>query len=309
MLAEICKLKATSGFTAATAIFMHDRRVRLLRPVSRVRDFIEGKRSCVYAQATWLAFHVRSQVAGFVVWGTPAGRDFDSMRELIVVADSPLAQRMARFIDLRRLDGIDHAAFAAFARHFADYAVRFADIISRAAVVHAGGLGLGLASGFSSLVPTQYEVGLFPEPVAALTWLGCNSCAQLAAELESAQASSVGLTPIVRDLRAFCAANLHGARLSTAAAVLGVSARTLQRKLRDEATTFQHELVATRIEAAKRLLVDTGDSVGEIASAVGCSSAQHLGSLFRTATGETPSRWRAMRAMSAKGRRAQSASR
>jgi transcriptional regulator GlxA family with amidase domain len=67
--------------------------------------------------------------------------------------------------------------------------------------------------------------------------------------------------------------------------------RSLQRKLRDEATSFQRELNACRVEAAKKLLVDSDQSVEAIAREVG-ATARHLGEVFRDHTGYTPRQWR-----------------
>jgi AraC-like DNA-binding protein len=207
--------------------------------------------------------------------------------------DSPLAQRMARYVDVRRMEGVDHQALVAFAQYFAGHSQRLAELVSGAAVVHGGGLGQVLAAGFPSLASMPYDVSLFSEPVEALTWLGCRGSARLAAELDTVQAASIGTTPVVRDVRAYCAANLREAELDGAAAALGMSSRSMQRKLHEHGTSYQRELEAARVDAAKRWLVETSSPIADIAASVGCTSAQHLTLMFRRVTGGTPSQWRA----------------
>jgi AraC-like DNA-binding protein len=74
-----------------------------------------------------------------------------------------------------------------------------------------------------------------------------------------------------------------------------VSERTLQRKLGELGTTFQHELSEARVRVAKRLLIDSEAPVTNIALDVGCASLQHFSALFRKHEGESPSTFRKRR--------------
>jgi AraC-like DNA-binding protein len=67
----------------------------------------------------------------------------------------------------------------------------------------------------------------------------------------------------------------------------------LQRRLAERDTTFQRELAHARVDAAKKLLIDTDASLTEIAFDVGCASLPTFSALFRKIVGESPSQWRA----------------
>jgi AraC-like DNA-binding protein len=76
-----------------------------------------------------------------------------------------------------------------------------------------------------------------------------------------------------------------------AAAELGISVRTLARRLADEKATFSELAQLVRFEVAQRLL-RAGRSVSEIAETLGYSDATTFIRAFKQATGVTPARWR-----------------
>jgi AraC-like DNA-binding protein len=80
-----------------------------------------------------------------------------------------------------------------------------------------------------------------------------------------------------------------------------MSARTLQRRLRDAGTTLQREIAAQRVEEAKRRLSETETPITTIALDLGFATSQHFSRTFRAATGTSPSIFRT-RAQSARGR-------
>jgi AraC-like DNA-binding protein len=73
---------------------------------------------------------------------------------------------------------------------------------------------------------------------------------------------------------------------------LALSARTLQRRLHDEGTTFTRVVRQTRVDAAARLLTDPSQTVSDIGYAVGFADTAHFTRTFKAATGVTPSQWR-----------------
>lgn len=87
---------------------------------------------------------------------------------------------------------------------------------------------------------------------------------------------------------------LH-ATLDQAAHALGVSGRSLQRRLGEGGSSFRAELEQARLAAAQRLLLDTDDKVAAIAAEVGASSESNFIAFFRRLTGQTPAAWRAAR--------------
>jgi AraC-like DNA-binding protein len=80
--------------------------------------------------------------------------------------------------------------------------------------------------------------------------------------------------------------------LPSTARHLGLSARTLQRRLHDEETSFGVLLDAFRREASVRLLRDRGLAVEEVAFMLGYSEPSTFYRAFRRWTGLTPRRFR-----------------
>jgi len=76
------------------------------------------------------------------------------------------------------------------------------------------------------------------------------------------------------------------------AKTLGVSERTLQRRLGEVDTSFTEKLTSARIDRAKALMEGTGDSVTPIALAVGFASLEQFSRTFRARVGRTPTEYR-----------------
>jgi AraC-like DNA-binding protein len=75
--------------------------------------------------------------------------------------------------------------------------------------------------------------------------------------------------------------------------------RTLNRRLKREATTFRRLLDAARFEVARQLLRDSDAPVDEIASSLGYSGPSAFGRAFRRWSGHAPQAWREHAARSA----------
>ena len=80
------------------------------------------------------------------------------------------------------------------------------------------------------------------------------------------------------------------------ARTLGVSRRTLQRRLHDEATTFQSVLTATREDLARHYLAQTRLSSAEISYLLGFEDPNSFFRAFHNWTGQTPDQARSARA-------------
>ncbi|HVT29107.1 MAG TPA: AraC family transcriptional regulator ligand-binding domain-containing protein [Lacipirellulaceae bacterium] len=79
---------------------------------------------------------------------------------------------------------------------------------------------------------------------------------------------------------------------------LGMSARTLQRRITEESTTFRDLLNETRRELVRQYLADKSIEIPEIAFLVGYDSANSFYRAFRTWEGKTPAEWRAVQRQS-----------
>lgn len=83
------------------------------------------------------------------------------------------------------------------------------------------------------------------------------------------------------------------ARQDVVAKSLGVSARTLARKLADEETTFQRTLEGVREALARSYLTDSAMPLTEIAFLLGYTDASSFSTAFRRWTGASPREYRA----------------
>jgi len=74
---------------------------------------------------------------------------------------------------------------------------------------------------------------------------------------------------------------------------LGVSARTLQRRITEEGTTFRQLLNETRRELVREYLANDSIEIAEVAFLVGYDNANSFFRAFRSWEGRTPAEWRA----------------
>ncbi len=76
--------------------------------------------------------------------------------------------------------------------------------------------------------------------------------------------------------------------LERAASELGMSGRTLRRKLAEDGTTYQKELDVIRERFARGYFARGGHSIAELSSILGFSSTQAFGRAFKRWTGKAP---------------------
>jgi AraC-like DNA-binding protein len=86
-----------------------------------------------------------------------------------------------------------------------------------------------------------------------------------------------------------------GASLTTVAANLGMTGRTLQRRFALEGTTFETLLNNTRKEVAERFLLASTKPIGFVAEMTGYSSTSAFTRWFVAEFGKSPSAWRKQR--------------
>lgn len=83
---------------------------------------------------------------------------------------------------------------------------------------------------------------------------------------------------------------------------LGMSERTLQRRITDEGGTFRALLIEARQELGRRLLSDAAMGVDEVACLLGYQDTSSFYRGFREWEGMTPNHWRAVNGVAAQGR-------
>lgn len=80
--------------------------------------------------------------------------------------------------------------------------------------------------------------------------------------------------------------------LSDVARDLGMSERTLQRRITDQGATFRDLLIEARQESGRRLLADPRTGIDEVAFLLGYQDTRSFYRAFRLWEGVTPARWR-----------------
>jgi AraC-like DNA-binding protein len=128
------------------------------------------------------------------------------------------------------------------------------------------------------------------QPVAAADPAVRESMEPLIAALERRQKGKIA-AKVRRALRALLVTG-HVSE-GTVAQAFAMHRRTLNRRLKDEGTTFRRLLEEARCELARQLLRDSDAAVDEIASSLGYSGPSAFGRAFRRWSGYAPQAWRA----------------
>ncbi|WP_341891660.1 helix-turn-helix domain-containing protein [Variovorax sp. YR752] len=131
---------------------------------------------------------------------------------------------------------------------------------------------------------------LLTDQLGALLALACGDDPPRA---DDAAALRVRITAAVRERHAE-----PGLTAATVAAQLGIGERSLHRALAGQGATFAQQLMACRIDAARRLLADSRFdrlTAAEIGRRVGLLDASHFVRVYRQGTGLTPGAWRRAR--------------
>jgi len=245
---------------------------------------------CYLATRSWLSFHAHAALWGVVFWGKP---DRDDAEALVPALRADLARDVpphAFFVDAERLEAVDPEAFAILNSHLqAIYSLAQSRYTAVALVVPSGMTG-AVVSGFYGTLEAPCPFKGFTDRRAALDWLREPSAL---GDTLTAAVTAIRSTPaIVDQLAAYLRDRLAAPDAAEAARHLGLSERTLQRRLGDVDTTFQREVVRLRIEAAKRRLVEGDAPLTVIALDLGFATPQHFSRSFSELVGETPTAYR-----------------
>lgn len=265
-----------------------------MREAGGVDSFLEEPAGRHLTGDGWLYFCRDEALYGFVLWGRPNEESIARLVRVLEVEARPAAKPHASYVDARRLEGVDAAAFQVLTAYLVARMPAFSRLVTRQALVRPAGIPGAVVAGFYKVLQPGYLAQDFAGPMEALRWLGVPGEA-LAKELDDLHAGATAPDPTVRALRAMLSERVRKVTLPEAAKVLGLSSRSLQRKLQAAGTAFQAELNAAQVRAALPLLLDTDRKLSAVALEVGCSSLQHFDVLFRKQTGESPSQWRAKR--------------
>lgn len=238
---------------------------------------------------TFVHFCVEPELWGVLLWGRPSETDAITLGRSLVLELTAPAQPHMSIIDASRIEGADEGAFGGMQRYIARYSPELSTWVKRLGLVRPEGLRGAIVAGAYEVMGKPYPVAVFDGLGLALDWLGKSAAA---AEVIALTTEALGTTPLLDALRAYLDVHLEDASLREAAQAMGLSDRSLQRKLADAGAAFQDELGDARVRAAQRRLLDGHAALTTVALEVGCASLQHFNTLFRRRTGMSPSAWR-----------------
>ncbi len=229
---------------------------------------------------------------GTAMWGKPLEADIAEMVPFFEIGADPRFKGHASFVDGRKLEAVDVLAFGKLLAYLGSRRHAWGPNIRRQAVLHPGGFTGVVVSGALHVARPPYPFETFESDAhAAFEWCGVG---ELAAEYEQQLSSVTKLPDIVRLVRRA----LHEHPKSDVAEVakrLGLSERTLQRRLEEAGTSLRDQRERQLTEQIEYLLGGTDLDLEAIAARVGLHSASHLVRRFRETHGTTPGEWRAQR--------------
>jgi AraC-like DNA-binding protein len=238
---------------------------------------------------TWLFACANESLYATFLAGRPSETD---LAKLASVYGVPLAAARphAVLFDASRVEALDTPALDLLLRFFAKRAASYSRTITRVAVARGGGATGAVFAGYPKVIALSCPSQSFDDTEAALTWLGADAPARAA--LMGAASTLSSEDALTSRLRALLEEKPATA-LAEAARALGLSARSLQRELSDNHTTYRLESDRARMSIAARRLKASDASIGDIALDVGFASLQSFSDWFRAQAGESPSSYRA----------------
>jgi AraC-like DNA-binding protein len=149
-----------------------------------------------------------------------------------------------------------------------------------------------------------HDLLVFDEEALALPMVQRNAqlLAVLLPGLEQAVEQDDRARTLADDVRLALTEGMSGDRPAVAkvAKCLGMSARTMQRRLGELGTTYQEVLDDVRRRSARQLLANTDLGIGEVAFLLGFEEVNSFTRAFQAWEGTTPAKWRA-RAVARRG--------
>jgi AraC-like DNA-binding protein len=238
----------------------------------------------------WCHFQAHDELFGVLLWDTPGAAETAALVASLKLelADGVTPHRS--IVDVSRLEGADGGAFDVLNTYVRAYREALSKAVTRLALVRPPGMAGAVAAGFYEVLDSPYPVEVFDDASSALAWL--EEPAPLAGTLEALIAQASDRSPLLARLHVVLRGALDTASPALAADALGVSERTLQRRLKAESTTFAAELLTARLSAARRRMVETDAPLAAIALEAGFSSQQHFSRAFKEAEGLTPTAFR-----------------
>ena len=244
-----------------------------------------GRFTTTGSAIVWVASRT---LCGAYVWGRP---DADETRAIVRFFDEYPRVMDAKFdmiLDTRAVEAVDGDALMVLTGWMSEHK----DVFERArisSVIREAPTGF-LLVGLLPTIAADRTFRVVTDPLEAFRAILGDAGDELAEEVEAIAARLRGVPRELQAIRALLARSLD-ATIADAAKELGMSARTLQRGLAKNGTSFHDEVVAARLTKASELLVSTDLKVSAIAARIGVSE-RAVTLLFRAKAGMSPIEWR-----------------
>lgn len=238
----------------------------------------------------WAYFAFAADAFGYALWGDPDPDDVEDLTRLWRTDAERNRAPHTVLADLSTITSLSAGAFDALARYIVDEAERLSKIVTRAALAHPRGIVGAAVGGFFAVHSAPFATTTHLSRLEALQELGPFAQERAAAVAELVERLSVS-TNEVEALDAYLRVNPTVTSLPEVARAIGVSPRTLQRRMAEAGTTFFDRLQSARIGQACEMLHDRGRTVTEVALSLGFKTTQHFSATFRARRGLSPTRF------------------
>lgn len=265
-------------------------RVPLLSPASSLANYSAKPAGKWWAGPSFIAWCAEPALFGFTLFGQPNQDSLTKLVAALKVELGPNARAHASLVDASLVQVVDPAAFEVLQKYVVEHLGALKERVTKLALVRPGGLPGAVVAGFFSVMESPYPTNVVTSVVDGLAWLGADT--KWAAELEALRTSGSGVAPLVLQVRSALAASSGEPAIGDIAKALGMSSRTLQRRLGELGTSFVKESSEQRLQAAALALATTDVPVTTIALEAGFSTSQAFSAAFRRFSGKTPGDFR-----------------
>lgn len=259
-----------------------------------IEDFVAAPIGRCVLGPTFLVWCATPDLQGTIIWGT---LDEQALRGLVEVgayeAHPALSKRRRVLLDCQSVAHVDADAMIEFANLVRECVPMWAATIEQQVVIVPGGLAGVLIGGALPSVAALHPLRYAHDTESALAYLD-HSAARASHEAATRIADAQrGRALLISRLHAHLGRDPSSSTLESAAAALGMSARTLQRELARHGTSFSEELRRVRVAAAESLLIHSDLKIDAIAMKVGFGKASRMSAMLRRERNITASGLRA----------------
>jgi AraC-like DNA-binding protein len=229
---------------------------------------------------------------GTVMWGRPLEADIKAMIPFFEIGTDTRFAGHASFVDCRAIESVDMLAFGTLLSYLARGRDAWGPNIGRQAILHPDGVVGVIVAGALHVTRPPYPFACFHgDGTDAFQWCGVP---ELHRPIASLRESMIELPEMIQRVRTTL--KHHGPiSIHEVARALGISQRTLQRRLGDAGTSFREERTRHIDLETERLLEGTDLDLEAIARHVGLNCASNLIAHFRATHATTPGAWRSER--------------